>query len=208
MCCWSIKNNKLIKLFLLLITIIISHNHHFTFNIYIYIYIYIYTIYYIYIYTVYICIWRVARWWEMQSIWFGLLCLCSVFFKGIFFCHVICTTCHMFFVCGPNWGDYLFLFKVDFTLHWCYAWWRPVGRNVAINKFIWSSYFQCADFFLIFSFSHFDGNSNNLLMAIKVKLMNLHTWWNAHFRTFQMALRGVRIWTLHFVLMQLASNVW
>ncbi len=65
----------------------------------------------------------------------------SSFFVSRDLYHLSC-----FFVCGPNWGDYLFLFKVDFTLHWYYAWWRPVGRIFAINKFIWSSYFQCADF--------------------------------------------------------------
>ncbi len=30
--------------------------------------------------------------------------------------------------------------------HWYCAWWRPEGQNIAINKFIWSSYLQCADF--------------------------------------------------------------
>ncbi len=39
-----------------------------------------------------------------------------------FLCHMICTTCQVFFfLCWPNLGGYLFLFKVDFTLHWYYA---------------------------------------------------------------------------------------
>ncbi len=73
-------------------------------------------------------------------------------FMCILLCHMTCITCHMVLCVGPIKVIYLFLFKVDFISHWYCAWWRPEGRNVAINKFNWSSIFQCADFTPSFSF--------------------------------------------------------
>ncbi len=60
-------------------------------------------------------------------------------------CHMICTTCHMFFVC-------LGLIEV-ITCFYLKLIWLYIGIMpdedlwlLIINKFIWSSYFQCADF--------------------------------------------------------------